>query len=122
MTLHHRVCHALGGGFGPPHAETRAVVLPHATRFNAHAAGDLFAPASRALGADAPGAGLHALARRLGAPLALRDLGPGEGDLDRPADLAPETPYPEPRPVRRTAIRAMLQDAWSGEAPGATAT
>ncbi len=38
MALHHKLCHALGGSFGLPHAETHAIVLPHATAYNASAA------------------------------------------------------------------------------------
>jgi alcohol dehydrogenase class IV len=32
--LHHKICHALGGAFDLPHAETHAVVLPRVLRFN----------------------------------------------------------------------------------------
>jgi maleylacetate reductase len=34
MGLHHKLCHVLGGSFNLPHAETHAVILPHATAFN----------------------------------------------------------------------------------------
>ena len=33
MGLHHKLCHVLGGSFGLPHAETHAVVLPHAVAY-----------------------------------------------------------------------------------------
>lgn len=33
MALHHKLCHALGGGFNLPHAETHAVILPHAVAY-----------------------------------------------------------------------------------------
>src|SRR5262249_40685869 len=35
--LHHKLAHVLGG-FGLPHAETHAIILPHVTRFNLPAA------------------------------------------------------------------------------------
>jgi maleylacetate reductase len=35
MALHHKLCHTLGGSFDLPHAETHAVVLPHAIAYNA---------------------------------------------------------------------------------------
>ena len=38
MALHHKLCHVLGGSFGLPHAETHAVILPHAAAYNAEAA------------------------------------------------------------------------------------
>ena len=41
---------------------------------------------------------------------------PREG-LDRAADLAAQTPYPNPRPLDRAALRALLQRAWEGAPP-----
>jgi hypothetical protein len=38
MSLHHKLCHVLGGTFGLPHAETHTVILPHAAAYNAGAA------------------------------------------------------------------------------------
>ncbi|EHL97534.1 alcohol dehydrogenase, iron-dependent, partial [Acetobacteraceae bacterium AT-5844] len=38
MALHHKLCHVLGGTFDLPHAETHAVILPHAAAYNAPAA------------------------------------------------------------------------------------
>ena len=55
MALHHKLCHTLGGTFDLPHAETHAVVLPHAIAYNAPAAPELLAPFSAALaGRPAP--------------------------------------------------------------------
>jgi maleylacetate reductase len=103
MGLHHKLCHVLGGAFGLPHAETHAVVLPHAAAYNAPAAAAAMAAAAGALGAgDAPAA-LHALAADVaaatGAPASLRALGLREADLDRAAAAAAAHPYPNPRPV-----------------------
>lgn len=116
MALHHKLCHTLGGSFDLPHAETHAVILPHAIAFNAAAVPALLAPLADLLKAE-PGPGLHEFARRLGAPLALRDLGLKEQDLDRAADLATERPYWNPRPVTRPEIRRLLQAAWAGDPP-----
>ncbi len=116
MAVHHKLAHVLGGSFDLPHAETHAVLLPHTIGFNAQAAADDLAPLTAILGA-APGPGLHAFARRLNAPMALRDLGLTEGDLERAADLAVQNPYWNPRPVTRDGIRALLQAAWAGDPP-----
>lgn len=118
MALHHKLCHVLGGSFGLPHAETHAVVLAHAAAYNATHAPEAMARVAQALRAASAPAGLHALAKRLGAPIALRDLGLREGDLDRAADVAAREPYPNPRPIERDAIRKLLGDAWAGNAPG----
>jgi maleylacetate reductase len=117
MALHHKLCHTLGGSFGLPHAETHAVILPHAIAFNEAAARSELEPAAALFG-GATGAGLRDFAALLGAPTALKDIGMKASDLDRAAVLATENPYPNPRPIDRSAIRGLLQDAWEGRRPG----
>jgi len=118
MALHHKLCHTLGGSFDLPHADTHAIVLPHAIAYNAQAVPELLAPVADLFGHENPGLGLHRFARDIGAPMALRDLGLQETDLDKAADLAASNPYWNPRPVERGAIRKLLQAAWAGEEPG----
>lgn len=120
MGLHHKLCHTLGGSFNLPHAETHTVVLPHALAYNAANAPKAMARLQRALGGTSdPATSLQALARRLGAPTALREIGMPEAGLDRAADLAAAAPYPNPRPLARDALRALLQRAFDGDAPRA---
>jgi maleylacetate reductase len=119
MSLHHKLCHALGGTLDLPHAQTHTVVLPHALAYNAPAAPGAVAALGRALSASEPAAALWDLAGRLGAPRALRDLGMREGDVERIADLAVAQPYANPRPVTREGVVALLRAAWAGEPPGA---
>lgn len=114
MGIHHKLCHVLGGSFGLPHAETHTVILPHATAYNREAAPGAMAAIRRALGSDSAPAGLQDLARSVGAPTSLRDIGFAEGDLDRAADLATEAPYYNPRPVDRNGVRRLLDDAFHG--------
>ncbi|MBX3603326.1 MAG: maleylacetate reductase [Rubrivivax sp.] len=124
MGLHHKLCHTLGGSFNLPHAETHTVVLPHALAYNAPAAPDAMARIARALGAagrpataaGAPAA-LQALAREAGAPVSLAALGMPADGLDRAADLAVAAPYPNPQPLQRAALRALLQRAYDGAPP-----
>lgn len=118
MALHHKICHTLGGSFDLPHAETHAVMLPHTIAYNADAVPDLLAPVATAFGGS-PGPALWDFAQSMGAPLALRDLGLAEADLDRAADSATKNPYWNPRPVERAPLRALLQDAWEGRRPPA---
>lgn len=117
MALHHKLCHTLGGSFDLPHAETHAVVLPHAIAYNAEVVPELLVPVSRLFGDENPGLGLWHFARDAGSPMALRDLGMKETDLDRAADIAISNPYWNPRPVTREGIRRLLQVAWAGDAP-----
>lgn len=116
MALHHKLCHALGGSFDLPHAETHAVLLPHTAAYNAAAAADQLRPAAELFGGSI-GGGLYDFAATLGAPQALRDLGLGQGDLDRAADIAVQNPYWNPRPVERDAVRRLLGQAWEGTRP-----
>jgi maleylacetate reductase len=117
MALHHKICHTLGGTFDLPHAETHTVLLPHAVAYNAAAAPEAMRRVARALGTEDAPAGLYMLAKDLGAPVALKDIGMPESGLDRAADLAVANPYWNPRPIERAAIRALLDDAFHGRRP-----
>lgn len=117
MSLHHKLCHTLGGTFNLPHAETHTIVLPHALAYNADAAPDAMHRIARALGAADAAQGMHDFASGLGAPVALRDIGMPADGLDRAAELATTNAYWNPRPLDRGAIRQLLQDAWEGKRP-----
>lgn len=122
MGLHHKLCHTLGGSFNLPHAETHTVVLPHALAYNAAAAPGALQRIARALGlppGDDAALALQSLAARHGAPTSLQALGMPADGLDRAADLAVATPYPNPRPLERAALRMLLHRAWEGGPPGA---
>jgi alcohol dehydrogenase class IV len=123
MAIHHKLCHTLGGSYNLSHAETHTIILPHAVRYNSDAAPMAMARIARALArSDFPGAcpaaGLYDLARRIGAPLALRDIGMKAESLDEAARLATQNPYYNPRPIEYAAIRQLLQNAWEGIRPG----
>ena len=128
MGLHHKLCHTLGGGFNLPHAEVHTVILPHALAYNAAHAPQAMARISRALGVhEAAGAvaslaaarGVFDLALAQGAPTSLRALGMPASGLDRAADQAVQNQYPNPRPLERVALRALLQRAFDGAPPKA---
>lgn len=117
MALHHKLCHTLGGSFNLPHAETHTIVLPHALAYNAPAAPEAMARIARAIGAQDGPTGLHELARSLGAPTALKDLGVKEEDLDRASEITLANPYWNPRSIEAGPLRALLQRAWEGALP-----
>ena len=116
MSLHHKLCHTLGGTFDTPHAETHAILIPHTTAYNETVAHDLLGDAAKLFGGSL-GTGLWDFAKDLGAPLALKDLGLSEADLDKAAEIAIKNPYWNPRLVEQDAIRALLQNAWAGNRP-----
>jgi maleylacetate reductase len=118
MSLHHKLCHTLGGTLDLPHAQTHTVVLPHALAHNAPAAPAALAALSRAMGGVPDPAGeLWELTGRLGAPRSLRELGMAEADVERIAELAVSSPYANPRPVTRDGVEALLHAAWAGDRP-----
>ncbi|MFE5563390.1 maleylacetate reductase [Amycolatopsis japonica] len=119
MSLHHKLCHVLGGTLDLPHAPTHAVVLPHALAYNQQAAPDAAAAVGRALGSADPALELWELAGRLGAPRALRDLGMAEPDIDRIAGQVVANPYANPAPVTQDGVAALLRAAWAGQSPAA---
>ncbi|POR33556.1 Maleylacetate reductase [Tolypocladium paradoxum] len=117
MSLHHKLCHALGGSFNLPHAETHAVILPHALAYNAPKV-----PLAMAMLAEAipesdgePIKGLNSLLAKLNVPRALKDLGMKESDIDKAADIASESAYWNPRELDRDLIREVIRRAWEGE-------
>ena len=141
MALHHKLCHTLGGTFNLGHAEVHTVVLPHATAYNQAAAPEAMARVARALGGgsgngaesgsgsascggSASGAGgksaaqgLYDLEVKLGTPLSLKEIGMPESGLDKAADLAAASPYANPVPIERAAIRQLLDNAFHGRTP-----
>jgi maleylacetate reductase len=118
MALHHKLCHTLGGSFNLPHAETHTIVLPHALAYNAAAAPQAMERIRRALAGVSAAQAVYDLAKHNGAPVALKDIGMKAEDLDRACDIAMSNQYPNPRPLERGAIRALLQDAFEGVRPG----
>ncbi len=120
MSLHHKLCHTLGGTLDLPHAQTHTVVLPHALAYNQPAAPQAVAALSRALGGvPDPARELWELAGRLGAPRSLAELGMHEEDIPRIAELAVANPYANPRPVTRDGVESLLRAAWAGGPPDA---
>jgi maleylacetate reductase len=117
IALHHKLCHTLGGSYNLPHAETHTVILPHAIAYNAPAAPQAAARIARALGTDNAALGLYDLARSLGAPTALKDLGMPDGELDRCAEIATQNAYWNPRPIVQAEIRTLLEAAYYGLPP-----
>jgi alcohol dehydrogenase class IV len=117
MALHHKLCHTLGGSFDLPHAQTHAIILPHAVAYNAPAAPDAMARIARALGEADAAQGLFALTGRLGLERALRALGMPKDAIDKAADLVCAAPYWNPRPVERAPVAALIARAWKGDPP-----
>ena len=117
MALHHKLCHTLGGTFNLPHAETHTIVLPHALAYNSQHAPQAMERIRRALGGQQAAQAVYDLARDNGAPVALSMLGLSAADLDKACEIALQNQYPNPRPLERSALRQLLQNAWEGTRP-----
>lgn len=117
MSIHHKLCHTLGGTFNLPHAEMHTIVLPHSVAYNREAAPEAMAKIARAIQADDAAIGLYNLAKSLGVSLALSEIGMPKDGLERAADLATQNPYFNPRPIEKTAILKLLSDAYAGRSP-----
>lgn len=114
--LHHKICHALGGAFDLPHAQTHAIVLPQVLAANAPGAPEAVARIAAALGVEDPVAELRTLAAAAGIPRGLRDLGLREDQIDEAVALIePVVPADNPVPLDAGGLRALLMAAWAGE-------
>lgn len=120
--LHHKTCHVLGGAFALPHAEMHAIVLPHVLAFQTPALHpatvDRLSRALQGPGAERPAELLADLDDALGIPTGLRDVGLREEDLPEAAalvaDVVADGAIPNPRPVSRADVDALVRAAWAG--------
>lgn len=113
--LHHTICHALGGLFDLPHADTHAVVLPHVLRFNIGNLSDIADAMLPGLpGKDAVDRLTHLYAA-VGAPASLRQLGLNAIDVDRATiDISAKLPIGNIHPVSPDTVAQILSDAYEG--------
>jgi maleylacetate reductase len=119
MSLHHKLCHVLGGTFDLPHAEVHTVVLPHVAAFNASALNDTASPAVTALLGPDPGGALWDLATKLAAPRSLAELGMPESGIAEVVRQAMAAPYANPRPVTEDDLTRLVEAAHRGTRPTA---
>lgn len=114
--MHHKICHALGGTFNLPHAETHSVVIGYVTSFNAPYAPDAAERVAAAVGHDRAAAGIYALRKEIDSPMSLKELGFKEENIPVIADIVlPAIPLSNPRPVTRSDLESLLRAAWAGD-------
>jgi alcohol dehydrogenase class IV len=114
----HALAHPLGAAFGVAHGLANSLMLPHVMRHNAVAVGARYVEATRHMGlkastADAAAEAMTALARDVGLPTRLRDVGISEADL---AQLAKDASRDvslgrNPVPCTEADLLAMYQKA-----------
>jgi maleylacetate reductase len=112
--LEHRMAQTLRNLHGLTHAQSHAVVLPFVVAFNETSAPEAMACIARALGSKTAAAGLFRLNDELAIPVNLAEIGVPESALDDAADAITDSKTPNPRPVTRDDVRALLDDAFFG--------
>ena len=117
LTLHHKLCHLLGGAAGLPHAETHTVMLPQVLDFLRGSIPAAMRQVAEILGTEDAAVGIFDLAERVGAPTSLTALGLEEAQVD--GLLEPGMEYAEmgPRRFDRAGLRALLVSALEGRRP-----
>ncbi len=109
--LHHKLAHVLGG-YGLPHAETHAIILPHVTRFNLVEAAEARSRLSEVTGSNDPAGALAAMLAGFPIPQRLREVGFDRGRIDDAAAQIAALAIKAPRPVGAAEIRVLLADAY----------
>ncbi|NIH88362.1 iron-containing alcohol dehydrogenase [Amycolatopsis granulosa] len=122
MSLHHKLCHVLGGTFDLPHAELHTALLPHVLAANLPACPAARDALQNALGAADPATHLFHLAGELGAEMSLAALGMPADGVDAVVRRVLEAPYANPAPVTETGLRQLLAGALAGATPAPPAS
>jgi maleylacetate reductase len=108
--LHHKLAHVLGG-YGLPHAETHAILLPHVARFNLAEAPEAHARLADALGSGDPADALLRMVREFPIPHGLREVGFDADKIDDAASQVAALGIKAPRPVSADDARGILRAA-----------
>jgi maleylacetate reductase len=118
-SLHHALCHLLGGMFDAPHAVTHAILLPYVIGFLRPAIGGPLRRLAASL--DVPAGQVEreiwALAQSVGTPRGLRAIGLDESRIEQAALAAVSKRLPSPRYVTARELGTWLSAAWTGEPP-----
>ncbi|MDV7089117.1 maleylacetate reductase [Rhodococcus opacus] len=118
-SLHHALCHLLGGMLDAPHAETHAILLPYVIRYLQPGIPDAIERLADAMGSrpDRLAHDVWSLAQAVGTPPGLRAVGIKEGQIEMVTAAALDKGIASPRSLTHEALQALLHAAWSGEAP-----
>ena len=72
---------------------------------------------ARVLGVEVAAQGMWRLAKSLGAPMSLAELGMPREGIDRAVELALANPYWNPAPLEADRLRTLLGNAYDGRPP-----
>jgi maleylacetate reductase len=118
-SLHHALCHLLGGMFDAPHAETHAIMLPYVISYVQPAVPDAAQRLAEAMDTEPADLTPHiwTLAQSVGTPRGLQAIGISEAQIELATSAALAKNLTSPRPLEHDALYAVLHAAWTGQAP-----
>jgi maleylacetate reductase len=118
-SLHHALCHLLGGMFDTPHAETHAIMLPYVVSHLKPAIPEAARQLAQALDTteDDVARSIWSLGQSVGTPAGLRSIGIREDQITAITRAALVKKPPSPRPLEYEALHAALHAAWTGQPP-----
>lgn len=117
MSLHHKICHVLGGSFDMPHSETHTVILPQVAAALLPKLPQLHQTLARILDNAAPAGRLYDIPAAFGASMALRDLGMPRDGIAQVVREVLESAYYMPAPMNAAELGVLLDNAWHGRQP-----
>jgi maleylacetate reductase len=113
MGLHHKTAHVLGGNFNMDHASVHTLLLPYVLAYQWEYLEDrLKADYQEVFGSMQPYEKIRALQEQLGAGYSLKGLGFDKKNLEVAVDLLMEMEYPNPAPLEKGKLLAMLAKAF----------
>jgi maleylacetate reductase len=118
-SLHHSLCHLLGGMFDSPHAETHAILLPYVIGFLRPAIGEPITRLAESFGVagDQLEREIWALAQSVGTPRGLRAIGLTETQVEQATSAAVQKSLSSPRELGVRELGAWMSAAWTGDPP-----
>ena len=118
MSLHHKLCHVLGGALDLPHAQTHAIVLPYVLAYNENHATGARTALQRALRVDyPPSLALWKTAAQLPIPHSLTAIGVVADQLPAIVEQVLASPYANPAPIHAEGLQRILHQALHGLEP-----
>lgn len=113
-SVHHKLCHILGGSFNLPHADTHAALLPWSARLGCAHMPAAAQAISQALGAGDAVDGIRELEAQLGVTTTLADLGLTMQDLQPVLDQLDLGQLGLPFTVERRELEELVKGAAFG--------
>ena len=119
MALHHKLAHVIGGNYRLDHAQTHTVLLPHVLAHQWPYLGEsLQADFQRVFASAYPPTAIKTLARQLGIPISLAEIGFQENHIEATAAAIVKQQFENPAPLEMGRLMELLKQTFDGTLPG----